>query len=585
MTSVAGSPRRSPSAAPAAPGTSLRDALLAIGVLLTLLVLVEVAVPGTSHTSVPEIVDGGAVAAFTITGLLAWHRRPHNATGRLMVATAVALWAAGMQDDEIEVMRHVGELLDALPLALLMHLLLAFPSGRLVGRAARVTVAVAYTVSLVPPAVLELVGTGDAATAIEWTQTVVGLTTMVVTFVLASRRLATTPAVVRRQLLPFLGYGCFAVAVIIICIAITHTNPSVAVLDAVLIVQLAMLCGIPVAFVVALTVGAFGRAGEVEEVALGISEASAEPGLLDDLMVRALGDRSARVLWSTGSDGAGFVDSDGSAYEVPADDGWWPVGTGPYPVGGLRYDRTLIADTGVVSTVAAPLALAIDNRRLVVDLRAAVQRLDEAAAEIRTSRRRIVVAADAERRRIARDLHDGAQQRIVLAGLEVQRIARRAEDADFVRSVGTRLAEQMRTLLDDLRGLVQGIMPTTLQERGLHAGVVALADQMPMPVRVDVVGPMDRMDAEVESTGYFVVAEALTNAVKHAAAHEVTVTLAAVDGRLEVTVTDDGRGISDASPGFGLRSLQDRVAALDGTVSLQKGASGGTTLRAEFVCA
>ena len=552
--------------------------------LLTLLVLVEVAVPGTSRASVAEIVDGVAVAAFTITGLLAWHRRPHNATGRLMVATAVALWAAGMQDDEIEVLRHVGVLLDALPLALLMHLLLAFPSGRLVGRAARVTVAVAYTVSLVPPVAEDLVGPGDIATAIEWTQTVVGLTTMVVTFVLASRRLATTPAVVRRQLLPFLGYGCFAVAVIAICIAITHTNPSVAVLDAVLIVQLAMLCGLPVAFVVALTVGAFGRAGEVEEVALGIAEASAEPRLLDDLMVRALGDRSARVLWSTGPDGAGFVDSDGSPYEVPAGVGWWPVGTGPQPVGGLRYDRTLIADTGVVSTVAAPLELAIDNRRLVVDLRAAVQQLDEAAAEIRTSRRRIVVAADAERRRIARDLHDGAQQRIVLAGLEVQRIARRAEDAEFVRSVGTRVAEQMRTLLDDLRALVQGIMPTTLQERGLHAGVMALADQMPMPVRVEVIGPLDRMDAEVESTGYFVVAEALTNAVKHADAQEVTVTLAATDGRLKVTVTDDGRGVADAAPGFGLRSLQDRVAALDGTVTLQPGVSGGTTLRAEFVC-
>ena len=93
------------------------------------------------------------------------------------------------------------------------------------------------------------------------------------------------------------------------------------------------------------------------------------------------------------------------------------------------------------------------------------------------------------------------------------------------------------------------------------------------------------MDAEVESTGYFVVAEALTNAVKHAGAQEVTVTLAAADGRLEVTVTDDGTGVANAAPGFGLRSLQDRVAALDGTVTLQPGPSGGTTLRAEFVCA
>jgi signal transduction histidine kinase len=251
----------------------------------------------------------------------------------------------------------------------------------------------------------------------------------------------------------------------------------------------------------------------------------------------------------------------------------------------VSYDRTLIGDTGVVATVAAPLELAIDNRRLVVDLRSAVQRLDDAAEEVRTSRRRIVVAADAERRRISRDLHDGAQQRIVLVGLEIQRMGRRAEDPDFVRSVSARVGEQVRSLVDELRSLVQGIMPATLQESGLAAGVEALAEQMPMTVQVEVVGTLDRMDAEVESTGYFVVAEALTNAVKHAGAQTVSVVMTTRDGRLEIAVTDDGRGAADAAPGFGLRSLEDRVSALDGTVSLESTAGRGTTLRAEFACA
>ncbi|MEP6649678.1 MAG: histidine kinase [Lapillicoccus sp.] len=488
MTSVAGSPGRSASPAP---NTSLRDALIAIGVLLTLLVLVELAVPSTSRGSVAAIVDSVSVAAFAVTGLVAGHRRPHNATGRLMVATTVALWAAGMQDDEIEVLRHVGLLLDSLPLALLLHLLLAFPSGRLVSRAARVTVATAYVVSLVPPVAQELVDSAEVETAIGRIQTLAGLTTVVVTFFLASRRLSNAPTVIRRQLLPFIGYGCVAVAVIAGCIAVSHSDVSDAVLDAALIVQLAMVCGILIAFVVGMTVGAFGRAGEVEEVARGISDASAEPRLLDDLMVRALGDPSARVLWATRPEGDAFVDSDGSPHEVPGDGGWWPIGTGPLPVGALSYDGTLIADTDVIATVAAPLELAIDNRRLVVDLRSAVQRLDEAAEEIRTSRRRIVVAADAERRRIARDLHDGAQQRIVLAGLEVQRITRRAEDAEFVRSVASQVSEQIRSLVDDLRSLVQGIVPTTLEERGLEAGVAALAERMPMRVRVEVVGTLD----------------------------------------------------------------------------------------------
>ncbi|HEU4998280.1 MAG TPA: histidine kinase [Lapillicoccus sp.] len=583
MTSVAAPSARS---SLAAAGTSLRDALVAIGVIMAALVLTEYVVPSQSAASVAAIVDVIAVAAFTVTGLVAWHRRPHNRTGRLMVAAALALWAAGMQGDEIEVLSRIGVLLDSLPLAVLIHLLLAFPSGRLVDRPSRITVTVGYVIALAPPVLQELTDSEltdsePAVTAIGTAQTAIGIATLLVTFVVASRRLSQTPAVLRRQLLPFVGYGCFALTVIAVCVALSHADLSTAALDAVLIVQVAMICGLPIAFVIAMTGGAFGRAGEVEEVALGISEASAEPALLDDLMVRALGDPSARVLWATSG---GFVDSGGHPRDIAASTGWWPVGTEPPPVGGLTYDRGLVADTGLVATVAAPLELAIDNRRLVVDLRSAVQQLDEAAEQVRSSRRRIVVAADAERRRIARDLHDGAQQRILLVGLEIQRLARRPDDPDVVRSVAARVGDQCRALLADLRSLVQGIMPATLHERGLHAAVVALAEQMPIPVRV-VTGELDRMDAEVESTGYFVVAEGLTNAIKHANAEAVEVAMSVRDDRLEVVVTDDGQGPQGAPPGFGLRSLGDRVAALDGTLDLRAAPVRGTTLRAEFVCA
>jgi signal transduction histidine kinase len=307
-------------------------------------------------------------------------------------------------------------------------------------------------------------------------------------------------------------------------VGVNHSDVSDTVFDTVMLVQLAMICGLPVAFVIAMTAGAFGRAGEVEEVARGISEASAEPRLLDRLMVRALGDPSARVLWAVEPRRDRMVDSDGAPHEIAPDQGWWPIGAERPPLGGLEYDRSLVADTSLVATVAAPLELALDNRRLVVDLRSAVQQLDDAAAELRTSRRRIVVAADAERRRIARDLHDGAQQRIMFVGIEVQRRSRRAEDAELVRSVAAGVGDQCRSLVEELRRLVQGIMPATLQDRGLEAAVVSLAEQMPIPVRVNVVGTLDRVDAEAESTGYFVVAEALTNAVKHAEASAVAVT-------------------------------------------------------------
>jgi signal transduction histidine kinase len=578
------SDRRPPeTAARPAPGTSLRDALLTIGALLGLLVLIELAVPVTSSVSAASILDGIAVMAYTVTGLIAWHRRPHNHIGRLMVATAVTLLAAGMADDVIEGLRTIGELLDSLPLAVLLHLLLAFPSGRVVGRAARWAVVAGYLVAIVLQIPQALVSDEGLADLVWNVQAVLGLCVLAAVFVLTSRRLATSPPVIRRQLAPFIGYGCVAIALIAVCVAVLHLQPDPAITALTILVQVAVVSVLPVAFVVGMLAGAFGRAGEVQEVALGLAEASADPALLDELVIRALGDPSARVYWAT--DAGQFVDSAGRPRRSPIDQGgWWPIEAAGVDIGALAFDRELIADSDLVATVSAPLALAITNRKLVVDLRAAVNDLDAAAEQLKTSRRRIVVAADAERRRIARDLHDGAQQRIVLIGIEAQRIGRRAENPPFVRTVAERVSEQLRLLLDELRALVHGIMPATLQERGLRAGIAALADQMPMPVRFEVVGALDRMPAEVESTGYFVVAEAFANTVKHAQAQNVSITLRSGGGRLEIAVTDDGSGPGAAEPGFGLRSLQDRVAALDGTVTVRPGPAGGTILRAEFAC-
>ena len=589
MTSIRHTPidsdRRPPGyAARPAPGTSLRDALLAIGFLLCVLVLVELAVPVTSSVSAASILDGIAVVAYTVTGLIAWHRRPHNHIGRLMVATAVTLLVAGMADDVIEVMSTIGQLLDSLPLAVLLHLLLAFPSGRVDGRTARSVVVAGYLVAIVLQVPQVLVADEALADLLWNVQAVLGLCVLAAVFVLTSRRLATSPPVIRRQLAPFIGYGCIAIALIAICVAVLHLQPDPAITAVTILVQVAVVSVLPVAFVVGMLAGAFGRAGEVQEVALGLAEASADPALLDDLVTRALGDPSARVYWATGADQ--FVDSAGMPRSSSGIDrgGWWPIDAAGVDIGALAFDRELIADSDLVATVSAPLALAITNRKLVVDLRAAVNDLDAAAEQLKTSRRRIVVAADAERRRIARDLHDGAQQRIVLIGIEAQRIGRRAENPPFVRTVAERVSEQLRLLLDELRALVHGIMPATLQERGLRAGIAALADQMPMPVRFEVAGVLARMPAEVESTGYFVVAEAFANTVKHAQAQNVSITLRSGSGRLEIVVSDDGSGPGAAEPGFGLRSLHDRVAALDGTVTVRPGPAGGTVLRAEFAC-
>lgn len=568
-----------------APGAGLRDALLTIAALMTLLVLVELAVPSTSPVSTASVLDAVAVAAFTLTGLIAWRRRPHNRIGRLMVATAAALLVAGMSDDDLPPLRIIGQVTESLPLAVLIHLLLAYPSGRVDGRAARITVIAGYAVALGFQYPQRL--TAPEAADVVWNvQAALGLITLIAAFALVSRRLATAPRPVRRHLAPFILAGCLMLAVVVGSLFVLHFDPAPDAADLAVLIQVAAVSILPAAFVVGMLGGAFGRAGELEELALGIADASAEPALLDGLVMRALGDPSARVRWAV--DG-GLVDSAGGPVdpvtERAATRGWYPIGPPESPVGGLSYDRSLIADPALVAGASTPLALAIDHRRLVVDLRSAVRQLDAAADQLRESRRRIVVAADAERRRVARDLHDGPQQRIVLIGIEAQRIGRRADEPGFVRQVAETVSEQLRRLLDDLRALVHGIMPGTLTDRGLAAAITALAEGIPVPVQVRIDPGLGRLPAEVESTGYFVVAEALTNVVKHASADRVEVDVRLTRGRLEITVADDGVGSGTGEPGFGLRSLGDRVAALDGTVTLRPGPARGTTLRAEFACA
>ncbi len=567
-------------------GTSVRDALLTVGGLLAILVVVELAVPSTSPVAAASVMDGVAVAAFSVTGLIAWHRRPHNRMGRLLVFVAVALLLSGMDDDSIPTLQTIGLALQSLPLAMLLHLLVAFPSGRVIGTAARATVIAAYIVALAFQYPQHLTSDPGLATAIWNVQAVIGVGLMAVVFVLTGRRLSAAPALVRRQLAPFTGYGCAAIVVIAGCVAVLHTGPDPAVAAAVALVQVVAVSLLPVAFLVGMLAGAFGRAGEVDEVARGISEASADPALLDELMVNALGDSTARVFWASDEAPDRFLDSDGTpSRKQPGQAGWWPIGDQGKPVGGLGYDHRLTADTDLVAGVAAPLALAIRNQGMVVDLRAAVQERDAAAAQLRESRRRIVIAADAERRRIARDLHDGAQQRIVVIGIDAQRIGRKAGDPAFVRSLAQEMSQQLRLLLDDLRSLVHGIMPAALEERGLEGGITALADRMAMPVRLQVNRPLPPMAAEVETTAYFIVAEALANAAKHAAAQTVSVTIDTQVDRLTITVADDGVGVEHIDSGFGLRSLQDRIAALDGSLTLRSAVGMGTTLRAEFACA
>jgi signal transduction histidine kinase len=218
-------------------------------------------------------------------------------------------------------------------------------------------------------------------------------------------------------------------------------------------------------------------------------------------------------------------------------------------------------------------------------LRSHVSHLDaelrESHQELRASRARIVQASDAARRKIERDLHDGAQSRLVALSLLLRSARKRADDDAALAELLERAQEELQTSLAELRELARGIHPAVLTDRGLEPALSALVTRVPIPVTL-AIEPEERLPGPVESAAYFVVSEGLANVAKYSRATQASVTVRRIDGRVTVEVSDDGVGGADAARGSGLRGLADRVAALDGRLSLDSPAGRGTRLRAEL---
>jgi PAS domain S-box-containing protein len=205
-------------------------------------------------------------------------------------------------------------------------------------------------------------------------------------------------------------------------------------------------------------------------------------------------------------------------------------------------------------------------------------------AELKASRARIVEAADAARRRLERDLHDGAQQRLVELALDLRMArARLDDDPTGARELLEAALGDLDEATRELRELARGIHPAALTEGGLGPALEALLARSSIPARLVAV-PEARFAAPVEATAYFTVAEGLTNAARYAAAERMEVEATRLDGLLRIEVRDDGRGGADANNGSGLRGLADRLAALDGALDVISPAGGGTVLRAEIPC-
>ena len=215
--------------------------------------------------------------------------------------------------------------------------------------------------------------------------------------------------------------------------------------------------------------------------------------------------------------------------------------------------------------------------RLDAELRARLE-------ELRASRARLVQAGDAERRRLERDLHDGAQSRLVALALMLGQVQRRVGGDAEAAALLDRARGELNTSLGELRELARGIHPPALTERGLGPALRGLAARAPVPVALDAGGD-ERLPQPVEIAAYYIVAEALTNVAKYARATEASVAVRRTDGRVTVEISDDGVGGADAGAGSGLRGLGDRVAALDGSLAVHSPPGGGTRVVAQLPCA
>jgi signal transduction histidine kinase len=201
---------------------------------------------------------------------------------------------------------------------------------------------------------------------------------------------------------------------------------------------------------------------------------------------------------------------------------------------------------------------------------------------VRASRARIVAAGDAERRRLERDLHDGAQQRLLGIRLALQLARGRLGDEGAVEELLGEADAEVVGALDELRTLARGIHPPILADEGLGPALAALARRAPVPVELEITP--ERLSEPVEATAYFVASEALANVAKHAHASHASIAVNRTNGRVSVEIADDGVGGADAD-GSGLRGLRDRVEALDGRLDVESPEAGGTRIVAAIPCA
>jgi len=571
----------------------LRTQLWLVGTASAALGVLAVVTNATSHHGQLRGLNTGLGsligAAFVVTGLYAWSRRPENRVGRLMVATGITWALSGLVQANAPLFFSIGLLFNPLYIVFVAWLVLVFPDGRVESPLARllliagfVDAFVIYGVSVllgadtsyisghVPDNVFAIVHEPGLANVVGNVSAGIGAAIVAVIVVLAVKRRRQASPVVRHAGGPVLSTGFVCLTAVSISLAIGSSGFSDLAHGVVSSVAMLAFLALPFAYLLGLLRSRYARAGAVS----GILGALSDRAALRDTLAAALSDPTLRLAYASGGR---WLDREGRPVELP-ERGVTRVERDGECIGAILHDPALNDEPQLVEAVAAAAALALENERLEAELRARV-------AELQESRSKLIEVSMAERRSLERDLHDGAQQRLVALSVQVGLAKRRLHsDPAGAAELLDRAGEELRLALEELRELARGIHPAILTDRGLEPALQALIARAPLAVELDV-APAERLPGAVEAAAYFVVAESLTNIAKYASARTASVAVARRNGHAVVEVRDDGVGGADAQAGTGLRGLAERLTVIDGRLEVVSPRGQGTVVRAEIPCA
>jgi signal transduction histidine kinase len=546
-----------------------------------------------------------ASLAFVTTGLLVWHQRPTALIGPLLWIVGMAWLIPQWRYSSDSIMWTLGTwLLPTLHQAALTHVVFGYPSGVIRSRAERWVVVVSYVTATVGALIVAAFARDPASLgfpgfprnvllvnpdveiwrALVSVKTTFELLLAITILALVARRWKRSSGLGRRRLGPFLlGGGLAAISFSAGYTAVGIRSPFLSGIPLDYLVIRWPIAALYLVVPIAIGWGVLRERLDRASVADLVSTAAEEGRGLAALQVAvrsALRDRSLELLIWDPNRGE-FVRLDGMTGRIPDDDDRriaTQVERDGRILGMVVHDRALVEDDALMGAVIASVRLVLDNQRLLADLGSQLE-------EVRASRGRIADAASLERRRIERNLHDGAQQQLVALSLLLSLAAEGAASHDDERLIAQldRARKLTGDTLADVRSLAHGIHPAVLTEEGLGAALEVLVRRSPVPVEVTVDFD-ERLPEATEAAAYYAVAEALTNVAKYADAGRVDVRIARSASGITVDVEDDGVGGATLTGGSGLQGLADRVEALGGSFEIHSPRGGGTRLHASLPC-